>query len=115
MKTSLRGLATAAMIVVSASAVLAFAQPAQASSIQIKQFYANCHNFSADVDVLGMADDGNRQDRFEYKITDGLGTTLYQEAAARRTGQLGINLVIGVAYTNGSPAKNPITLSVIDL
>src|SRR5260221_8567373 len=115
MKPSLRGLASAALITLSATAAFAFTKPAQASPIQIKQFYANCHSFSADVDVLGITDDCNGRDRFEYRVTDGSGRMLYQEEASRQTGQLGINLVMDVEYTSGSPSQNPITLSVIDL
>src|SRR5258708_11403205 len=106
---------SAAIFLVCATIVFSSWRRVQASSTQIKQFYANCSVFSVDVDVAGVSDDGNGLDRFQYKITDGSGTLLYQENAARHVGQLGINLVMNVPYDLAKPAKNPATLSVVDL
>ncbi len=95
-------------------------QPVHAAVASIGQFYAGCSNFSVDVTVAGVNDDGTGLDRFRYLITDGNGKKLYQEDASRPVGFTAQSIVVNLPYdadgvADGLPAQNPIKFAVIDL
>jgi len=113
-KTSLR-------VAVTAAAFLATVLGNSLHSVQasraayVKDFYANCHNFSVDVSVTGAVNDGQGLDNFRYEISDGAGHILYTENATRTVGSQSESLVYNVVYQNNAvPTQNPITLKIVD-
>ena len=86
-----------------------------AGGTRVAQFYANCKDFSVDVDVLGVTNDSNGLDQFRYVISDGRGQPLYLENATRPVGTLIGHVVFNAHYLITYPSVNPITFQVIDL
>src|SRR5258708_1308067 len=64
----------------------------------IWDFGGNCHDFSVDIQLPGLTNDGNGLDRFRYQIIDGSGVVLYQEEATRPVGESGFSEAINLPY-----------------
>jgi hypothetical protein len=104
-----------ALIVLLVVVLLPTMQPAYAITTAIGRLYTNCSNFSVDVAVNGVNNDGNNLDKFRYQIIDGANKVLYQEDATRQVGVTTSSLVVNMPFSAPPPTKNPIIFSVIDL
>jgi len=115
-KTGLRSIAAVTLIIAVVAASFASVQPARAASATINRFYATCSFFSVAVAVSGVTNDGGGFDKMRYRVTDGSGTTLYQEDSARQVNITDDAFAINLPYNASSqPIKNPITFTVVDL
>ncbi len=93
------------------------ARPSVKAQIQvdfIQGFYANCHDFSVGVQLLGRHDDGGGLDNYRYQVIDGTGTVLYQEDAVRPVGQWGYSEAFNLPFQK-PPTKNPVSFVVLTL
>src|SRR5215510_8176291 len=92
--------ATALLIL---TGLLPMATPAHAATAAIGQLYASCGQFSVDVAVSGVNNDGNNFDKFRYQLTDATGKVLYIEDASRQVGTTAGSLVLNLNYNAGTP------------
>lgn len=81
----------------------------------IEAFHASCRAFSVAFTMQGLTNDQDGWDRLRFAVTDGSGKVLFTEDSVRMVGATTSASVFNLSYQNGTPAKNPIRFSILDL